>query len=163
LASGARLDVQELRAGYAEVPQDAGIWWPAGQLNACGCPGITSPCMATLIRIMDEWRMTELLWWWWWFTSEFRLPPWGLSKNVGCRWPASQFLNVHLHIYIFHKTYMRQKNPAHYTRNSYTVLGLYPMLILSDETIPCCDCDPKKWHGHHGHHGHGPDIPVTLW
>jgi hypothetical protein len=71
LASGARLDVQELRAGYAEVPQDAGIWWPAGQLNACGCPGITSPCMATLIRIMDEWRMTELLWWWWWFTSEW--------------------------------------------------------------------------------------------
>ena len=48
---------------------------------------------------------------------------------------------------------MRQQKPSHYTRNSYTVLGLYPMLILSDETIPCCDCDPKKW-GHHGHHGH---------
>ena len=30
---------------------------------------------------------------------------------------------------------MRQKNPAHYTRNSYTVLGLYPMLILPDETM----------------------------
>ena len=61
---------------------------------------------------------------------------------------------------------MRQQKPSHYTRNSYTVLGLYPMLILSDETIPCCDCDPKKW-GHHGHHGHFPmkngDLPRKCW
>ena len=55
-----------------------------------------------IILLLLMWRWWWWWWWWWWgFTSEFRLPQWGLSKNVGCRWPASQFLNVHLHTYIY--------------------------------------------------------------